>query len=94
MVPGQLTDEQGQCSTEESSSLLTPSSRRNNIPPPGFQRMVPGESSSPETQNTIQMQMDPREQRVVTGVATDDIDMSSLQVSMPSSSPTSGKFFL
>lgn len=94
MVPGQLTDDQGQCSTEETSNILTPASRRNDIPPPGLRRMVPGESSSPETQGAIPIPVDPREQRVVTGVAKDEMDINSMQTSINSPSPTPGIMYL
>lgn len=86
MVPGQLNDEQGQYSTEEPSNILLPGARRNDIPPPGLQRMVPGESSRPETQNVLQMP----EQRVVTGVAKEEININPLPTTITSQSPTSG----
>ena len=91
MVPGQLNDDQEQCSIEESSNVLPNNSRRSDVPPPGLRRMIPGESSSPESQNNIQMSMEPRVQRVVTGVAKDEISINPIQTNMPSSSPTPGK---
>lgn len=92
MVLGQLTDDQSQNSTEESQNISASNATRDDIPPPGFHRMIPGESSSPETQNVIQLSIDtlPREQRVVTGVARDEIDVNPLQANIPSTSPTPG----
>lgn len=83
-------DDQNQNSTEENQNLSSSIAATDEIPPPGFHRMIPGESSSPETQNVVQLSMDslPREQRVVTGVARDEIDVNVLQTTLPSSSPT------
>lgn len=93
MVLGQLTDDHNTNSTEENQNNSASNMARDDIPPPGLHRMIPGESSSPETQNTIQLSIDtlPREQRVVTGVARDEIDVNPLQTDIPSASPTPGK---
>jgi len=90
MVPGQLTEESGGGSfVSESGSVETvpAHSSVDDIPPPppGLRRMVPGESSSPESQgNVAQLGLPagtfqpidavPLELRVVTGVAQDEVD--------------------
>lgn len=92
MVLGQLTDDQNTNSAEENQNNSASNAARDDIPPPGFHRMIPGESSSPETQNVNQLSIDtlPREQRVVTGVARDEIDVNPLQTDIPLPSPTPG----
>jgi hypothetical protein len=87
MVPGQLTEGCGGGSfvSEAGSVGTVPAhSSADDIPPPGLRRMVPGESSSPESQGNGQSNMLagtfqpidalPLEPRVVTGVAQDEMD--------------------
>jgi hypothetical protein len=98
MVPGQLTEESvvavgggggGSSSrfvSETGSVKTVPAhSSVDDIPPPGLRRMVPGESSSPESQgNVVQSGLAagtfqpidavPLEPRVVMGVAQDEMD--------------------
>ncbi|XP_023718368.1 uncharacterized protein LOC111870357 isoform X4 [Cryptotermes secundus] len=89
MVPGQLTEESvggGSFVSDAGSVKTVPAhSSVDDIPPPGLRRMVPGESSSPESQgNFVQSGLTagtfqpidavPLEPRVVTGVAQDEMD--------------------
>jgi hypothetical protein len=89
MVPGQLTEEiVGVGSFVSEAECVGTVPARNSvdeIPPPGLRRMVPGESSSPESQGNVPQSnlptstfqpIDalPLEPRVVTGVAQDEMD--------------------
>jgi hypothetical protein len=98
MVPGQLTEESGGGGggvggggvvrfVPEAGSVKTVAARSSvdDIPPPGLRRMVPGESSSPESQGTAAqsglaaptfqpIDAVPLEPRVVMGVAQDERD--------------------
>jgi hypothetical protein len=90
MVPGQLTKESvvvGGGGRFEAGSVKTlpAHSSVDDIPPPGLRRMVPGESSSPESQGNVAqsglaagtfqpIDAVPLEPRVVMGVAQDEMD--------------------
>lgn len=98
MVPGQLTEESGGGSfVSESGSVETVpahSSVDDIPPPPGLRRMVPGESSSPESQGIVAqlglpagafqpIDAVPLELRVVTGVAQDEVDGVGSAATLP-----------
>ncbi|XP_069689503.1 protein transport protein Sec16A-like isoform X2 [Periplaneta americana] len=104
MVPGQLTEETSSITnfaSEGGNVGAVPAHRSvDDIPPPGLRRMVPGESSSPESQGNAQSAMPtgtfqpidvvPLEPRVVTGVAQDEMDgLGSTGTSQLPSSPLS-----
>jgi hypothetical protein len=97
MVPGQLTEESGGGSfVSETGSIGTVPvhSSVDEIPPPGLRRMVPGESSSPESQGNVAqsglpggtfqpIDAVPLEPRVVTGVAQDEMDGAGSAGALP-----------
>ncbi|PSN41425.1 hypothetical protein C0J52_22654 [Blattella germanica] len=97
MVPGQLTEESD---SNVNMGAATVRNSADDIPPPGLRRMIPGESSSPESQgnSTVMLQPSastfqplPLEPRVVTGVAQDEMDTgNSVTVLQQPSSPSPG----
>ena len=96
MVPGQLTEESDSNATIGTVNVR---SAADDIPPPGLRRMIPGESSSPETQGNLMVMLPPSantfqplplEPRVVTGVAQDEMDAGGSTTVMQQ--PSSRKF--
>ncbi|XP_066993642.2 protein transport protein Sec16A isoform X2 [Anabrus simplex] len=98
MVPGRLTEDTVVGSPDQGNTndtILPAGSVLDEIPPPGLRRMVPGESSSPESQGNSTtilatgstlpagsfqpIDSVPMEPRVVTGVAQDEMDITGSQ---------------